>query len=74
VNILPVLTSQVKATACDWSLEGKGGARGFRELEKSRDEGGRRQSKRMWKEDGAEPHGTEKPQVARESQLGNRVV
>ena len=28
---LPILTGQIKARVCDWIVEGKGGAGGFRE-------------------------------------------
>jgi hypothetical protein len=31
VDLLPILTGPIKARACDWALEGKGGAGGFRE-------------------------------------------
>jgi hypothetical protein len=37
-NLLPILTGQIKARACYSAVEGKGGAGGFREWEKSRDE------------------------------------
>ena len=39
VNLLPILTGQIKARACDWAVEGKGGAGGFRvgEERKERD-------------------------------------
>jgi hypothetical protein len=58
---------------CDWAVEGKGGAGGFREEEERKEEKGSeemeedrgRGRKRRWKEDGAEPHGLEKLQVAR---------
>ena len=66
MNLLPILTGQIKARACDWAVEGKGGAGGFREWEKRGKEGGRRQRKRRWKEDEAEPHGLWRPQVARD--------
>ena len=39
MNLLPILTGQIKARACDWAVEGKGGAGGFRE---GREEGGGR--------------------------------
>lgn len=52
----------------------KGGSRGFREWGKRK----RRRMKKMeeeeWKEGKAEPHGTEKLQVARELIAGNRAV
>ena len=62
MNLLPILTSQIKARACVWAEEGKGGARGLREWEQEE----RKWRKKRWKEDGAEPHGLEKPQVARD--------
>ena len=41
MNLLPILTGQIKARACDWAVEGKGGAGGFREWEQvgDREEG-----------------------------------
>jgi hypothetical protein len=52
VNLLPFLTGQIKARACVWAGEGKGGAGGFRE---EREEGGgetRRQKKTQEEEMG----------------------
>ena len=34
---LPSLTGQIKARACDWAVEGKGGAGGFREERKGKE-------------------------------------
>ena len=34
MNLLPILTGQIKARACDWAVEGKGGAGDFREWTK----------------------------------------
>jgi hypothetical protein len=31
VNLLPIFNGQIKAKACDWAVEGKGGAGSFRE-------------------------------------------
>lgn len=31
VNPLPILTCKIKSRASDWAVEGKGGAKGFRE-------------------------------------------
>ena len=64
MNLLPILTGQIKARACDWAVEGKGGAGGFKEEEKRvrHREDRRRQRKRRWKEDKAKPHGLENPQ------------
>ena len=59
MNLLPILTGQIKARACDWAVEGKGGAGGFREGERER------KRKRRWKEGEAKLHGLEEPQVAR---------
>jgi hypothetical protein len=49
VNLFPILTGQIKARACDWAVEGKGGTGGFREWgkrgkerRKDRGRGGRR--------------------------------
>ena len=39
MNLLPILTGQIKARACDWAVEGKGGAGGFREGERGRRRG-----------------------------------
>jgi hypothetical protein len=38
VNLLPILTGQIKARACDWTVEGKGRAGGLREWGKSREQ------------------------------------
>ena len=54
MNLLPILTGQIKARACDWAVEGKGGAGGFREG-KERDEesgergGGRKMDHMVWR-------------------------
>jgi hypothetical protein len=45
VNLFPILTSKTNVRACDWVVERKGGAGGFREGER-----GRRREKKM-KED-----------------------
>ena len=29
MNLLPILAGQIKTRACDWAVEGKGGAGGF---------------------------------------------
>jgi hypothetical protein len=42
VTLLPILTGQIKARACDWAVKGKGGARGFRE-----GLGGRKEKRRL---------------------------
>ena len=73
MSLLPILTGQIKARAYDWAVEEKGGAGNVREGERGgrreklgdRGERGRRR-KRRWKEDGAEPHDLEEPQVARD--------
>ena len=61
MNLLPILTGQIKARACDWAVEGKGANGGFKEWGKSRKEEDRQ--RKRWKEDGAEPHGPEKLQA-----------
>jgi hypothetical protein len=56
VNLLPTLTSQIKARASDWAVGGKV------ELNVC----GRREERppqRRWEENGAEAHGLEKPQL-----------
>ena len=58
MNFLPVLSGQIKARACDWAMEEKGGAEGFREWGKSRE-------LEREKGDGAEAPDPEKLQVAR---------
>ena len=72
MNLLPILTGQIKTRACDWAVEGKGGTGGFREGEKGRrtDRGGEMKMEEEKVEDGAEPHGLEKPQVARDLTAG----
>jgi hypothetical protein len=37
-NLLPILTGQIKARTCDWEVEGKGGAGGFRKWRKSKEQ------------------------------------
>jgi len=70
VNLLPILTGQIKARACDWAAEGKGGAGGFREGEEERGERGKeteedggRWRKRTRKALEQSHNGLEKPQV-----------
>ena len=70
MNRLPILTGQMKAGACDWAVEGKGGTEGFREWGKTGKK--RRQKKRRGKEDGAESDGLEQPQVARDLLAGEQ--
>jgi hypothetical protein len=47
VNLLPILTGQIKARACDWTVEGKGGAGreegggGDEVMEETEEDGGR---------------------------------
>lgn len=80
MNLLFILAGQIKARACDWVVEGKCVAGGFREEEERKEErrwgdggdGGR--CRKRWKEDGAEPRGLEKPQAARDLPAGDRVV
>ena len=60
MNLLPILTGQIKARACDWAVEGKGGAGGFREEEEKKEE---RKTEEEEVEDGIVPRGLEKPQV-----------
>jgi hypothetical protein len=55
VNLLPILTGQIKARACGWAVEGKGGAGGFRDkeerkekmMEEREEDGGRGGGKEM---------------------------
>ena len=56
LNLLSILTGQIKARACDWAMEGEGGTGGIREKRGERGE----EKRRRYKEDGAEPHGLEK--------------
>jgi hypothetical protein len=72
VNLLPILTGQIKSRACDWAVEGKGesgsvreGERGVRKRETME---GRREQKMEEEEveNGAEARGLEEPQVARD--------
>ena len=54
---LPILTGQIKARACDWAVEGKGGAGSFREgeeggegdkeMEERKEDGERRGGRKM---------------------------
>jgi hypothetical protein len=72
VNLLPILTGQIKARARGWTVEGKGVAGSFLEGERGRRKGDEvteereEDRKRRGKEDGAEQRGLEKPQVARD--------
>lgn len=63
MNLLLILTGQIKARACDWAVEGKGGAGGFREEEEKKEE---RKTEEEEVEDGIVPRGLEKPQVTRD--------
>jgi hypothetical protein len=56
----PMLTGQTKVRVCDWAVERKGGAGGFRE-EGERETG----RKKRWKE-GVEPCGLEELHIARD--------
>ena len=58
MNLLPILTGQIKTRACDWAMKGKVGLEVL--------ESGGRTEERSWKKDGAEPHGLEKPHVTRD--------
>jgi hypothetical protein len=51
VNLLPNLTSQIKARACDWAVEGKSRAGSFREGKKRRKKRNMRQKdeRRKWR-------------------------
>ena len=40
MNLLPILTCKIKARAGDWVVEGKGGAKRFREREGEKGGGG----------------------------------
>ena len=42
MNLLPILTGQIKAGACDWAVGGKVGDGGLREWRKSKGQGGTR--------------------------------
>ena len=67
-TLLPILTGQIKARACDWAMEEKGGAGSFREEEEGRKDD---EMKAQRKEDGGEPRGLEEPQVARDLTAGD---
>lgn len=77
MNLLPILTGQTEARACDWTVEGKVGL-GVLEREKRRRRRGdkemrrERKTKTRWKEDGAEACGLEKPQVLRDLVSGEQ--
>lgn len=60
MNLLPILKDQREAGACDWAVEGKGGAGSSREERK-----GRWKMEEEGEKDGAEVHGLEKSQVAK---------
>jgi len=55
VNLLPILTAQIKAGAYDWAMEGKGGAGVLESGEKSREQRRRRQEEEV-EGNGAEPY------------------
>ena len=81
MNLLPILTCQIKARACDEAVEGKGGAGSFREGERGRSkrdnetEGWReRKMEEEEVEDGAEPRNPEELQVAKDVIAGDRAV
>lgn len=48
---LPILSGQIMARACDWKVEEKGGAGGFKAWGKRRKERGRRWRKNRWEKD-----------------------
>lgn len=59
MNLLPIVTGQIKTRACGWAMEGEGGTEGFKR--------GRREAEEEEREeDGAGPRGPEKPQVTRD--------
>ena len=67
MNLLPILTGQIKARACDWAVEGKGGAGSLRGERGRRKRDRERKMEEEEVEDGAEPpRGPEEPQVARD--------
>ena len=77
MNLLHNLTGQIKAKACDWAVEGKGKAESFRERERKgertmRDWGWKERMEEEELEDGADPHGLEEPQLARDLTDGER--
>lgn len=51
MNLLPILTGQIKARACDWAVDEKYGAGSFREGKR-----GRRKGIKRWR-DGREDSG-----------------
>jgi len=64
VNPSLTLIGQIKARACDWAIEEKGGVESFGEGEREEDR------KKRWKEDGAETCGLEEPKVKRDLIVG----
>lgn len=51
MNLLPILTGQIKAKACDWAVEGKGGSGGLRMGAGKEEEEDRAERERMEEED-----------------------
>lgn len=66
MNLLPILTGQVKVRSCDWAVEGKVGLEVFESRGRVRDDDEEGQKKKRRKEDGTEAHSLEKPGVARD--------
>ena len=57
MNVLPILNGQIKTRACDWAVEEKGGAGGFREGEEREEERERRRQRRERKTEEEEMEG-----------------
>lgn len=53
MNLLPILTSQIKARTCDWEMEEKGRIEGFEEWRKKNGgrKGGRKMEQNHWPEE-----------------------
>jgi hypothetical protein len=58
VNLFLILFGQIKARACDWTVEDKGGRREGRRGEDRRREGERRWSRTTWPEETASSKGS----------------
>ena len=49
MNPVPTLPCKIKARACDWAVEGKGGTEGFREWGKTGKERREKKKELLWK-------------------------
>jgi hypothetical protein len=69
LNLLPILSGQIKSRAYDWEVEGKGGVVGLKGGRKEKRKDGEGRGENQY---GAEACGQEKLQVAKGFIAGNK--